>query len=305
MTEKEITTKEKSYKRKKIIYLIIFFTAAVLITCTWYYSWIYIDNLFPEANDKQGQFGDKFGAINALFSGLAFAGVIYTILLQSLELEQQREEVRITNRELRQQKEILDRQNFEDKFFRLIEHLNREVSNFRFTEYIPLGKDVEPRKIEYIGYEALERYLFGVFTSKTSRPISEVGKDLNNHYHEHFTELNKYINQLEFIIRFIHNSTLTKDAKIFYMDYFRRTLDDYGKLFLAFYGIAAEGQQLKNILEEYTFFSDLRLIYQTSNDNTWNIPPELGKYYPHLQEIFERQKKRTTMFHPLTFNFID
>lgn len=293
---------EEEYKKRKNRINYVFIGVAILAVILWLLSGYVIDK-YSNSETVRGTFGDMFGAINALFSGLALGGVIYTILLQRLELELQRDEIRYSSEQLKGQKEILDRQNFEDKFFKLIEHLNREVSNFRFIEYIPLGKDVEPRKIEYIGYEALERYLFGVFTSKTSRPISEVGKDLNNHYHIYFTELNKYINQLEFIIHFIHNSTLTKDAKSFYMDYFRRTLDEYGKLFLAFYGIAAEGQQLKNILEEYTFFSDLRLIYQTSNDNTRNIPPELGKYYPHLQEIFNKQKERTTMSHPLTFNF--
>ena len=31
---------------------------------------------------NRGTFGDLFGAVNALFSGLAFAGLIYTIVLQ-------------------------------------------------------------------------------------------------------------------------------------------------------------------------------------------------------------------------------
>jgi hypothetical protein len=48
----------------------------------------------------RGQFGDLFGGVNALFTGLAFAGVIYTILLQSSELELQREELRLTREEL-------------------------------------------------------------------------------------------------------------------------------------------------------------------------------------------------------------
>jgi hypothetical protein len=58
--------------------------------------------LFPWFFDggKPGEFGDKFGAINALFSGLAFAGVIYAILLQRLELELQREELKLTRDEL-------------------------------------------------------------------------------------------------------------------------------------------------------------------------------------------------------------
>ena len=49
---------------------------------------------------NRGTFGDMFGAINALFSGLAFAGIIYTILLQRHELELQREELRATRSEM-------------------------------------------------------------------------------------------------------------------------------------------------------------------------------------------------------------
>jgi hypothetical protein len=46
-------------------------------------------------------FGETFGALEALFSGLAFAGLIYTIALQRRELQLQREELRLTRDELR------------------------------------------------------------------------------------------------------------------------------------------------------------------------------------------------------------
>lgn len=48
-----------------------------------------------------GQFGDMFGAVNALFSGLAFATLIYTVFLQRRELQLQREELAETRKELR------------------------------------------------------------------------------------------------------------------------------------------------------------------------------------------------------------
>lgn len=48
-----------------------------------------------------GIFGDMFGAANALFSGLALAGVIAAILLQSQELRFQREELEMTRVELK------------------------------------------------------------------------------------------------------------------------------------------------------------------------------------------------------------
>lgn len=48
----------------------------------------------------RGQFVDMFGALNALFSGLAFAGIIFTIRQQKEELELQREELKMTREEL-------------------------------------------------------------------------------------------------------------------------------------------------------------------------------------------------------------
>jgi hypothetical protein len=42
--------------------------------------------------EKKGQYGDSFGALNTLFTGLAFAGLIVTILLQRQELRAQHKE---------------------------------------------------------------------------------------------------------------------------------------------------------------------------------------------------------------------
>lgn len=49
---------------------------------------------------ERGVFGDMFGAVNSLFSGLALAGVIVAILLQRKELELQRKELELTRNEL-------------------------------------------------------------------------------------------------------------------------------------------------------------------------------------------------------------
>ncbi|MCB1377671.1 MAG: hypothetical protein KDK89_04790, partial [Alphaproteobacteria bacterium] len=50
--------------------------------------------------EASGQLGDAFGSINALFSGLAFAGLLYTIHLQRLELALQRRELEDTRKVL-------------------------------------------------------------------------------------------------------------------------------------------------------------------------------------------------------------
>ena len=63
-----------------------------------------IDNWSDRAS-----FGDMFGATGALFSGLAFSGVIYTILLQRRELELQRKELELTREELKRTAEAQEK----------------------------------------------------------------------------------------------------------------------------------------------------------------------------------------------------
>tara|TARA_R110000868_G_scaffold408910_1_gene693199 strand:+ start:4718 stop:5404 length:687 start_codon:yes stop_codon:yes gene_type:complete len=48
----------------------------------------------------RGTFGDMFGVVNSLFSGLALAGIVYAIFLQRRDLKIQREELELTRIEL-------------------------------------------------------------------------------------------------------------------------------------------------------------------------------------------------------------
>lgn len=50
--------------------------------------------------DTRGQFGDMFGAVNTLFSGLAFAGFLCAIYLQREDLRLQRQDLALTRNEL-------------------------------------------------------------------------------------------------------------------------------------------------------------------------------------------------------------
>lgn len=72
--------------------------------------------------DARGNFGDSFGSINALFSGFAFAGIIYTILLQKKELTLQRQELADTRIELRRSADAQERS--ERAFQKQIEMMN-------------------------------------------------------------------------------------------------------------------------------------------------------------------------------------
>lgn len=70
------------------------------ITAIWILSGVVVYTLV-EGWTNRGAFGEMFSAVNALFSGVALAGVIVAIVLQSRELELQRRELELTRDELR------------------------------------------------------------------------------------------------------------------------------------------------------------------------------------------------------------
>ena len=100
--------------------------AIIGVIAMWSLSWWLISKYIDDPTN-QGTFGDMFGAVNALFSGLAFAGLIVTLLYQKEELKLQREELRETRNELNAQKlefqeqnKTMKRQRFENTFFNML-----------------------------------------------------------------------------------------------------------------------------------------------------------------------------------------
>lgn len=77
---------------------LVFVTLSIVLACI-AFAWVML-SLWYEKPEQRGVFGDMFGALNTLFSGLAFAGVIYAILLQRQELKLQRDELEATREEL-------------------------------------------------------------------------------------------------------------------------------------------------------------------------------------------------------------
>jgi hypothetical protein len=86
---------------------------------------------------QRGTFGDMFGAVNALFSGLAFAGIIYTIALQQKEMKIQSDEFIRQGIEFKRQSDLFSSQNklmakesFETSFFNMIVSYEETRRNF-------------------------------------------------------------------------------------------------------------------------------------------------------------------------------
>ncbi len=108
---------------------IIFGTLFILIL--WILTPIVTTKYFP---NNYGLFGDQFGSINSLFSGLAFLGLIVAILLQRKELIDQRKELRLTRevhesstKILKEQFNIQYKSNLIQSYNIIIDYFNQSI----------------------------------------------------------------------------------------------------------------------------------------------------------------------------------
>ena len=98
---------------------------SLVIIFLWVSNFLLMPIIFSDdlgGTSSAGAAGDMFGGLTALFSGLAFAGLITTLFMQRRELEYQR-------RELSQTREVFQIQRFENTFFGLLKLLNDHVNS--------------------------------------------------------------------------------------------------------------------------------------------------------------------------------
>lgn len=224
--------------------------ASLLMWLTWPISEISID--------KSGVFGDSFGLLTSLFSGLAFVGLIITILMQKEELALQREELSLTRTELAGQKEELKIQNqtmvqqkFENTFFQMLSLHNEIVK----------GMDVKLGKLDFTGRDAFRGIHHRLMVSQIGKELHGAGiEKLNSLYMEFYqqnqNEIGHYFRNLYNIIKFIDISTI--ENKNLYTNIVRAQLSSF-ELFFIFYNCLSEmgNEKFKPLIEKYGLLKTL------------------------------------------------
>lgn len=163
-----------------------------------------------------------FGAINALFSGLAFGGIVYTILLQREELSAQRQELELTRQELKltrvefeKQNLVLKRQAFENTFFNLL-NSQRELT-----------ERLETQSLETTGLIIKGVYIFGTINSRiyqqadayTTGTQEERIRKAFGDTTEHYLEFSgSYLVSLNSLLQFIERSDFVESEMQFYFE---------------------------------------------------------------------------------------
>ena len=87
-----------------------FWIASAVVIVMWLFNAFIYPMWVPSLSSRASN-GDAFGAVNALFSGLAFAGLIYTMIMQRQELEMQRKELAMQRQEMKDSRGELVEQN--------------------------------------------------------------------------------------------------------------------------------------------------------------------------------------------------
>lgn len=136
---------------------------------------IFIYSAFQKWEDR-GLFGDMFGVVNALFSGLAFSGIIITIFIQFLSIKIQHKEIKETEESQRKSELILKRQLETFEFFT------------RFNAQVHL-MDYYDRKIKEIGNnldDKTKRRKDSLIREK--KEVEELIIESHEYYKKHFKQ---------------------------------------------------------------------------------------------------------------------
>lgn len=237
---------------------------------------------FIDKWDERGQFGDLFGAVNALFSGLAFAGLIITIRQQHQDLEYQRQSIEQTNEEMRNQTREFDKQNrtlkierFENTIFKMLEVQQSIVNDlYAADSHIENIREENPRDYNLVSKEVLSKdeyrgrnmfyYAFMVcghyIESKRVEGLYNIIKEIGKvHFDDYFTTsmFDHYFRHLYTILRFIsENEWIGVDRQYQYATVVRSTLSRYELVMLYYNGFFHP--KMKKMLEKYSMLNNLR-----------------------------------------------
>lgn len=263
-----------------------------LIFIVWIASIFGLTQLISDP-ERKGQFGDSFGAINSLFSGLALAGIIYTIYLQKKELSLQRKELSDTREEFKIQNKTLSLQRFENTFFHLLElhhqivnaidldiYKNKPISALSLKsidnknkidkDKVTLkGRDVFKYSYEQVNYQIKkgnddfeEVYMeywkivqtdFGHYFRNLYRIIKLVNE---YEFHTH-DELDCIVNPEKYIDR-IKYPLANFNTRYKYTSIVRAQLSDFELLWLFYNGLSQNGVELfKPLIEEYSLLKNI------------------------------------------------
>jgi len=213
----------------------------------------------------RGTYGDMFGAVNSLFSGLAFAGLIFTIYLQKNELGLQRKELELTRLELQGQRETMQAhnnqislQNFEGTFFQML-RLHNELLNSIDTTVGGGDSAVKIFSGSDCFMRAWRRYKDSFFKDANQEDENERLEQINNVFSDlwknYESEFGHYFRSLYNVVKFVHESDIENKKQ--YTNIVRAQLSGQELLLLMYNCIYFRELKFKPLVEKYALLKHI------------------------------------------------
>lgn len=252
---------QNSESRFRLYHIVI---AAIAIACVLGIYAAAVVHFVGKSPTNAGEFGDLFGGANALFSGMAFVGLIWAILLQNQELHLQRKDLKLTQEELRGQKEQLKAQNitfrrqtFDNAFFQMLSLHNQIVNSIDLVE----GQST-PVTETFTGRDCFPRFYWRFKRTLAQRKpidhltIEEVSDGYSLFLPTIQADIGHYFRYLYNLIKFVDQSEI--DDKQRYINLIRAQLSSH-ELLMLFYNCAVGGGQkrFKPLVEKYAFLENI------------------------------------------------
>lgn len=263
---------------KKFVHFKNFVWLCAFVVLLWV-AWLLIIPWLISDWAHRGIAGDMFGGLNTLFTGLAFAGLVFTIFLQKTQLKEAEDEQ--------------VRQRFENIFFQLLNSFNQLIYS---TEIV---SDGEVRK-SHDAFVKLFQELNGsyILYDRQCGDINENGLDLEKitalvnkkyslFYDAYQAHLGHYYRTLYHIFKFIYLSSLRQEDKDFYAHLVRAQLSDQQVVLLFYNCFSKEGRGFKFYVEEYTLLKHLPEQSLPVNERTRKL---LRSYYEE-SALFDKKRK--------------
>lgn len=260
-----------------------------------------------DPNATAGVFGDSFGAVNALISALAFAGVLVTFRLQRKELDLQRHELNLQYQELKAQRDEFTQQNktlklqrFENTFFNMMQLQQQIVNDLHLlvTEYN--GKRDDYGRQETIDKELRGREVIRYIYKNAHSRIGNEGlkiypniayRELLDHYFRHLYTILRFVDETDVFVPIgdeEQDDNFEWKQKYHYTTIVRATLSRYEMLILYYNGLSEFGREkLKPLIEKYALLDNidkLGLACSGEYKNLLGLNPNLRDNKPILAQ---------------------
>jgi len=251
-------------KQKKWVALV-----ALVIVGMWFFYPYYVNEqlglIEPKPVGDANSFGDLYGALNTLFSGFAFLGVIVSILIQSEELNDTRREIAKQTEQFSSQTDAMYKQSFENTFFQLL-GLNNEIVKSAIINTTTKDKFGKEIKLNGEGRDVFKKYSEYFSHHRDRHFYIPIGDTYELFHNEIDDVLGHYFRSVYQALKLIDSALLDNVQKKEYANMLRAQLSKH-ELEMLFYNCLSKlgNVKFKPLLEKYEFFEHFSPLVNIDN----------------------------------------